>query len=72
VIDDPNSGSRDSALGFYQQLRALAVMRFGEKAPGQPVNIGFGGDGTVTKAGKEPDEATRVRPIHSFKDAART
>jgi hypothetical protein len=72
VTDDPNSGSRDRALRLHQELRTLAMVRFGEKAPGQPVDTGIRGDRTVAQAGKEPSEAIRTRPIHSFQDAART
>jgi hypothetical protein len=72
VTDDPNSGSRDRALRLHQELRTLAVVRFGEKAPGQPVDIRVRRDRTVTKAGKEPDEPIGARPIDSLKDAART
>jgi hypothetical protein len=57
VTDDPNSGSRDRALRLHQELRTLAVVRFGEKAPRQPVDMGIRGDGAVTQAGEEPDEA---------------
>jgi hypothetical protein len=57
VTDDPNPGSRDRALGLHQELRAFTVMRFGEKAPGQPVDMGIRGDGAVAQAGEEPDEA---------------
>jgi hypothetical protein len=72
VTDDPNSGSRDRALSLHQELRAFTVMRLGEKAPGQPVDMGIRGDGTVAKACEEPDQPIRTRPVDSFQDAART
>jgi hypothetical protein len=57
VTDDPNSGSRDRALRLHQELRAFTVVRFGEEAPGQPIDSRVRGDRTVTEASKEPDEA---------------
>jgi hypothetical protein len=72
VTGDPNSGSRDRALRLHQELRTLAMVWFGEKAPSQTVDLGIRGDRTVAQAGKEPDEPIGARPIHPFKDAART
>jgi hypothetical protein len=46
------------------------MVRFGEKAPGQPVDMGSGEIGTVTKAGKEPDEPIGARPIDSLQGCA--
>jgi hypothetical protein len=48
------------------------MVRFGEKAPNQPVNIRVRGDRAVAKACEETNEAIRALPVDCFKDAAGT